>query len=85
MVWVARPNMVDAAFASWVWPLLGIVFLPFATLMYVILWQVGGSEDGTGSGWSWRGCRTSATGVLEPRVDAACPASRPSHGGNPPE
>lgn len=42
MVWVARPNMVDAAFASWVWPLLGIVFLPFATLMYVIRWQVGG-------------------------------------------
>ena len=29
MVWVARPNMVDAAFASWVWPLLAIVFSAF--------------------------------------------------------
>ena len=48
MVWVARPKMVDAAFDSWIWPLLGIIFLPFATLMYVILWQAGGL-----SGWDW--------------------------------
>jgi hypothetical protein len=40
--------MVDAAFGSWIWPLLGLLFLPFATLMYVILWQVGGL-----SGWDW--------------------------------
>ena len=48
MVWVARPKMVDAAFDSWIWPLLGIIFLPFATLMYVILWRAGGL-----SGWDW--------------------------------
>ena len=40
--------MVDAAFGWWVWPLLGLLFLPFATLMYVILWQVGGL-----SRWDW--------------------------------
>ena len=33
IVWVARPNMVNVAFGSWVWPLLGTIFLPFATLM----------------------------------------------------
>ncbi len=48
IVWVARPKMVDAAFDSWIWPLLGLIFLPFATLMYVILWQAGGL-----SGWDW--------------------------------
>jgi hypothetical protein len=48
IVWVARPKMVDAAFDTWIWPLLGFIFLPFATLMYVILWRTGGL-----SGWDW--------------------------------
>ena len=48
IVWVARPNMVDRVFDSWIWPLLGLLFLPFATLMYVILWTAGGL-----SGWDW--------------------------------
>ncbi len=48
IVWVARPKMVDAAFDTWIWPLLGIIFLPFATLMYVVLWRTGGL-----SGWDW--------------------------------
>ena len=41
IVWIARPKMVDAAFDTWIWPLLGFLFLPFATLIYVILWQAG--------------------------------------------
>ena len=48
IVWVARPGKVDAAFDTWIWPLLGLIFLPFATLMYVILWTAGGL-----SGWDW--------------------------------
>ena len=48
IVWVARPALVDRAFDSWIWPLLGLIFLPFATLMYVILWQAGGL-----SAWDW--------------------------------
>ena len=48
IIWVARPNMVDAAFSTWIWPFLGIIFLPLTTLIYVILWQVGGL-----SGWDW--------------------------------
>ena len=44
IVWVARPNQVDAAFSTWIWPLLGFIFLPFATLMYVVLWQGGRPE-----------------------------------------
>jgi uncharacterized membrane protein len=49
-VWIARPKMVDAAFDTWILPILGIIFLPFATLMYVILWRAGGLSD---SDWIW--------------------------------
>ena len=28
---IARPERIDAAFSSWLWPLLGSNFLPFAT------------------------------------------------------
>ncbi len=48
IIWIARPARVDAAFDTWIWPLLGLIFLPFATLIYVILWQAGGL-----SGWDW--------------------------------
>ena len=41
IVWVARPALVAAAFNTWIIPLIGIIFLPFATLMYVILYNPG--------------------------------------------
>ena len=41
IVWVARPGLVAAAFSTWLVPLLGIIFLPFATLIYVILYTPG--------------------------------------------
>jgi hypothetical protein len=41
IVWVARPALVATAFSTWLVPLLGIIFLPFATLMYVILYTPG--------------------------------------------
>ncbi|NIK59242.1 hypothetical protein [Kribbella shirazensis] len=50
IVWIARPRLVDEAFDGWFWPLLGLVFLPFATLMYVILHTGGGL---TGFDWFW--------------------------------
>ncbi len=48
-IWIARPTMFNAAFGgSFLWPLLGIIFLPFTTLMYVILWSATGL-----TGWDW--------------------------------
>ena len=48
-LWLARPAMFSAAFGgSWLWPLLGVIFLPFTTLMYVILWSPTGL-----TGWDW--------------------------------
>ena len=52
MLWLARPNLVEAAFDSWFWPLLGIIFLPFTTLMYVVLYRGGGL---VGFDWFWIG------------------------------
>ena len=37
LFWLARPLQFDAAFGGPILPLLGIVFLPFTTLMYVVL------------------------------------------------
>ena len=40
---------MDATFTSFLWPVLGIVFLPFTTLIYVLLWR-----PGTGvTSWDW--------------------------------
>ncbi len=47
--WLARPDRMDLIFTSFVWPVLGIIFLPFTTLVYVLLWQ-----PATGvTGWDW--------------------------------
>jgi hypothetical protein len=52
LLWLARPNLFTQAFGgSWFIPVLGIIFLPFTTLMYVILWR---SPMGiTGFDWFW--------------------------------
>ncbi len=48
-VWWVFGSKVDAAFDSWIWPLLGLIFLPWTTLAYVIAW---GPLDGvSGLGW----------------------------------
>ena len=39
--WIARPNLWATAFSSWIWPLLGLVFLPWTTLMYLLVFPAG--------------------------------------------
>ena len=51
IIWIVRPVLVDAAFNTFIWPLLGIIFLPFATLIYVVLYTPGIGL--TGWGWFW--------------------------------
>lgn len=51
--WIARPTQVSLVFdGNLILPLLGLFFLPFTTLMYTILWSVGGLA---GSDWLWVG------------------------------
>ena len=49
--WLARPDRMDLIFTSLVWPVLGIIFLPFTTLIYVLLWQP--AVGVTGWDWLW--------------------------------
>jgi hypothetical protein len=49
--WIARPALMDAAFGSFIVPCLGFLFLPFTTLMYVILIQGVGAIQGLD--WLW--------------------------------
>ena len=49
-IWIARPALFTAAFkGSWLWPVLGIIFLPFTTLFYVLLYTPGVGL----TGWDW--------------------------------
>lgn len=49
-IWLARPARFSAAFnGSWLLPLLGVIFLPFTTLMYIIIWTPGVGIVG----WDW--------------------------------
>jgi hypothetical protein len=51
--WILEPNRWDRAFdGSWVWPVLGIIFLPWTTLMWVLVAPTG---DPTGVDWLWLG------------------------------
>ena len=48
-VWWAFGDKVDAAFDTWIWPLLGLIFLPWTTLAYVVAW--GPIDAVSGAGW----------------------------------
>ena len=51
ILWIARPGLVDAAFTTFILPLLGIIFLPFTTLIYVIVYIPGVGLTGWGFFW----------------------------------
>jgi hypothetical protein len=49
--WLIRPIYYNLVFNTWIWPLLGVIFLPWTTLMYLI---VGGGPL-VGFDWVWMG------------------------------
>jgi hypothetical protein len=51
MAWIARPGTFDAVFGSWIVPCLGFFFLPFTTLIYIILYTPGVALSGLD--WLW--------------------------------
>jgi hypothetical protein len=53
MYWIARPAQVNAAFGTFIIPCLGFLFLPFTTLMYVLLWTPAVGIQGLD--WLWIG------------------------------
>ena len=47
--WIINPTRWNLAFDSILWPILGIIFLPWTTLMYVIVFPGGV----VGFDWFW--------------------------------
>ena len=39
--WLIRPVYISAAFSSWIWGILGWIFLPWTTIMYLIVYPGG--------------------------------------------
>jgi hypothetical protein len=50
LMWWLFGTKVDAAFSSWIWPLLGLLFLPWTTIAYVLAW---GPVYGVSGFWGW--------------------------------
>ena len=50
--WLIRPVYINAVFQTWIWPLLGLIFLPWTTLMWVIVY---GANGIVGFDWLWIG------------------------------
>ena len=46
LAWWIFGERVELAFDSWAWPLLGLIFLPWTTLAYVLVWSPVVSVDG---------------------------------------
>ena len=51
--WLINPIRFSAAFSSFIWPVLGIIFLPWTTLMYLIVWSP--ATGVYGLDWLWIG------------------------------
>jgi hypothetical protein len=46
ILWWIFGDRVELAFDSWVWPLLGLILLPWTTLAYLLMWSVVGGVEG---------------------------------------
>lgn len=49
LAWIARPTYFDSVFDTFIFPLLGLIFLPFTTLMWLFL----GAPPLGVHGWDW--------------------------------
>jgi hypothetical protein len=51
IIWVFTPYVSRAFNGGFIWPFLGLIFLPFTTLAYTFAWRAGVGV--TGSAWLW--------------------------------
>lgn len=49
--WLFQPFRINQTFQTWIWPVIGVLFAPWTTLMYVIVFP-GGI---VGFDWVWLG------------------------------
>ena len=48
--WLFEPERWDSSFESWLWPVLGIIVLPWTTIMWVAVAPFGNVN---GADWMW--------------------------------
>jgi hypothetical protein len=48
LAWIFSPRW-SVAFNNWIWPLFGIIFLPYTTIMYLLSYTPGVGI----TGWDW--------------------------------
>ncbi len=53
LMWVFSPYVTRAFHGGWLWPLLGLIFLPFTTIIYSLVFVPGVGV--TGIRWLWVG------------------------------
>ncbi len=51
LMWIFT-SYVDRAFSSFIWPLLGLIFLPFTTIMFCLVYSPV-AHGVVGAGWIW--------------------------------
>jgi hypothetical protein len=51
LMWIFT-TYVDRAFSSFIWPLLGLIFLPFTTIFYCLAWSPA-THSVHGAAWAW--------------------------------
>jgi hypothetical protein len=49
-VWIFTPYVSRAFNHTFIWPFLGLIFLPFTTLIYSLVWRQGVGVTGW---WAW--------------------------------
>lgn len=53
LAWIFGDRWHEVWQGEWVMPLLGILFLPFTTIMYMLAWQPAVAGGGNIEGWDW--------------------------------
>lgn len=53
ILWVFTPYVSRAFHGGFIWPFLGLIFLPYTTLIYSVIWKPGIGV--TGWAWVWVG------------------------------
>ncbi len=49
--WIVQPHRMQLTFGTFIWPLVGLIFVPWTTIMYVLVYP-GGIN---GLDWLWLG------------------------------
>ncbi len=53
LAWIFSDRWAVVWQGEWIWPLLGIIFLPYTTVMYMLAWTPAVAGGSNIEGWDW--------------------------------